>query len=542
MTTTTTPRSGMPLLAAAQAQKHVTHNEALLQLDALGCARILDRDLTAPPSSPNDGDTYLVHATATGDWAGQDGRIAYAIDGGWRFYEPFAGLMAYVVDETKPIVFDGSAWNDFVSLLSLENLPMLGINTTADTTNKLAVKSSALLFDNIGNHVQAKLNKHASGDTASLLYQTGYSGRAEFGLTGDDNFHCKVSPDGSAWTDAMVIDKTSGALTLASGVNLPNGSAAAPPLALNTNSGLFYDSANSALGFAVAGSQVGYIASSMLRLSIAGGISYQLNIQSEGIANNQAETYNASAGTAPAYTLRRGHGTIASPAVAANGDTVGNINFQPYTGASGSGFSNGARIQGVMTETATVDSTHVGMQLRIYACSIGSATLTEVARFDNESGLSMFGANTVIDKNRGVRLRATTISGAVVPWTAGTLFYHSDAQGGVGEVVADTGSAYRHAGQAAVKKLTSDADATYAPRADGRIVRDSGALTANRKLILLTTNVTDGYKVELSRRGSSGGKTRDVYQSDGTTLIAGIADNAAADFIYDAVAALWFQR
>ena len=33
--TDTTPRSGMPLLAAAQAQKHVTHNEALLELDAL---------------------------------------------------------------------------------------------------------------------------------------------------------------------------------------------------------------------------------------------------------------------------------------------------------------------------------------------------------------------------------------------------------------------------------------------------------------------------------------------------------------------------
>ena len=538
----TTPRSGMPLLAAAQAQKHVTHNEALLQLDALGCARLLDRDLTAPPGSPSDGDTYLIHATATGDWTGQDGRVAFAIDGGWRFYAPFAGLMAYVVDEAKLIVFDGSAWSDFVSLLSLENLPMLGINTAADTANKLAVKSSALLFDNIGNGVQAKLNKHASADTASLLYQTNYSGRAEFGLTGDDNFHCKVSPDGSAWTDAVVIDKTSGALTLATGLKLPNGSASSPALALNTNSGLFYDSTNSGIGLAVAGAQIGYLNSSSLRISLAGGASAQLNIQSESIANNQIETYSASASTAPAYTLRRGHGTIASPAIAVNGDTIGNISFQPYTAASGSGFSNGARVQGVMSETATVDSTHVGMQLRMYACPIGSGTLTEVARFDNESGLSMFGANPVIDKNRGHRLRSTTISGAVTPSAAGTLFYHSDAQSGAGEMAVDTGSAYRHAGQAAVRKLTSDADATYTPRADARILRDSATLTANRKLTLLTTNATDGHKIDLSRRGSSGGKTRDVYQADGTILIANIADNASADFIYDATAALWFQK
>ncbi|MEI9932806.1 MAG: hypothetical protein WDM89_20290 [Rhizomicrobium sp.] len=107
----------------------------------------------------------------------------------------------------------------------------------------------------------------------------------------------------------------------------------------------------------------------------------------------------------------------------------------------------------------------------------------------------MFGANPVIDQNRGHRLRSTTISGAVAPSVAGTLFYHSDAQGGAGEVSVDTGSAYRHAGQASVKKLTADANATYTPRSDGRIVRDSAALTADRKLTLAITNVTDGYKV-----------------------------------------------
>lgn len=538
----TTPRSALPLLAAAQAQKHVTHNEALLQLDALSCARLLDRDLSAPPGSPADGDTYLVKAAGSGDWIGQDGRIAFAVDGAWRFYAPYTGLIAYVVDEGVLLVYNGSAWVDLTSLLSFENLSMLGVNTSADSTNKLAVKSSALLFDNIGGSLQAKLNKHAASDTASLLYQTNYSGRAEFGLTGDDNFHCKVSPDGSSWTDAVIVDKTSGALSLAAGVKLPNGSAAQPSLALNTSSGLFYDAANSGIGLSVAGTQIGYVASALVRLSLTGGASNQFNIQSEGIANNQVETYNSSGATAPAYTLRRGHGTIASPAVAVNGDTIGNISFQPYSGASGSGFSNGARIQGVMTETATVDATHLGMQLRVLACPIGSATLTEVARFDNESGLSMFGANPVVDRNRALRLRSTTIAGAVTPSVAGNLFHHSDAQGGAGEVAVDTASAYRHAGQAAVKKLTADADAAYTPRADGRIVRDSAALTADRKLTLATTNVTDGHKVEVSRRGASGGHNRGVYQADGTTLIANLADNASGDFVYDGTAALWFQK
>ncbi len=214
----TTPRAALPLLAAAQAQKHVTHNDALCQLDALINAQFLDRDLTAPPPGPADGDAYLVKAPATGAWTGQDGKIAYCLDGGWQFYEPFAGLTAYVADENALIVYTGSAWTDFTAMLALQNLPLLGINTTADSTNKLAVKSSAVLFDNIGNGVQAKLNKNAAADTASFLYQTGYSGRAEIGLTGDDSFHFKVSANGSSWKDALVIDKTTGVVTAAFGL------------------------------------------------------------------------------------------------------------------------------------------------------------------------------------------------------------------------------------------------------------------------------------------------------------------------------------
>ncbi|MEJ0027317.1 MAG: DUF2793 domain-containing protein [Rhizomicrobium sp.] len=208
----TTPRTALPLLAAAQAQKHVTHNEALLRLDALLFARFIDRDLTAPPASPADGDTYLVHATATGDWTGEDGQIAYAVDGAWRFAAPFAGLVAFVVDESRLVVFTGAAWVDYASILALQNVQLLGVNAAADATNKLAVKSAALLFDNVGNGVQAKFNKHAGGDTASLLYQTNYSGRAELGLCGDDDFHFKVSPDGATWFDGFDINRTDGSV------------------------------------------------------------------------------------------------------------------------------------------------------------------------------------------------------------------------------------------------------------------------------------------------------------------------------------------
>jgi hypothetical protein len=530
--TDVTPRSALPLLAAAQAQKHVTHNDALYQLDALSCARFLDRDLSAPPGSFADGDAYLVKAPGSGDWSGQSGNIAAAADGGWRFYAPYAGLIAYVSDESTLIVFDGAVWVDLASVLDLQNVPLLGVNTTADATNKLAVKSSALLFDNVGGGVQAKLNKHAASDTASLLYQTNYSGRAEFGLTGDDHFHVKVSPDGSSWTEAAVIDKTSGAL------KLQNGSASAPALALNANSGLFWDAANSGLGIAIGGTQLGYFGANSLTVqSVGSGFSF--NATGEGSTAFQNIVFQAGTNTA-VYSMRKGRGTIAAPAVPLAGDALGVLRFGGYVSA-GPTFGNTADITAVVSESA-YSSSALGGYLRFRLAPVGGNTLAEVARFDNENGLSMFGANPVIDQNRGHRLRSTTIAGSVAPSVAGNLFYHSDAQGGAGEVAVDTASAWRHAGQAAVKKLTADANASYTPRLDGRIVRDSAALTANRKLTLATTNVTDGHKIELSRRGSSGGKTRDVYQADGTTLIASIADNASADFIYDAVAGAWFQK
>ena len=210
----TTPRVALPLLAAAQSQKHVTHNEALLELDALLATVILDRDLSTPPGSPSDGDTYLVKATGTGEWTGQDGKLAYAIDGGWRFYAPFEGLTAYVADEAKLILYNGTAWSDLSSALTLEDIPLLGVNATADSTNKLSVASAAVLFNNIGASMQAKLNKNASGDTASLLYQTNFSGRAEIGLTGDDNFHFKVSPDGSTFYEAVILNRNTGSVLL----------------------------------------------------------------------------------------------------------------------------------------------------------------------------------------------------------------------------------------------------------------------------------------------------------------------------------------
>jgi hypothetical protein len=89
------------------------------------------------------------------------------------------------------------------------NLPGVGIGTPLDPSNPLSVYGTNALFAS-GSDIRVKLNKAASANTASFLFQDAWSGRAEIGLTGDDNFHFKVSPDGSTWHDALDIEATTG--------------------------------------------------------------------------------------------------------------------------------------------------------------------------------------------------------------------------------------------------------------------------------------------------------------------------------------------
>ena len=46
----------LPLLAAAQAQKHITHNEALILLDAVAQIAVRAVGQNAPPANPVAGD------------------------------------------------------------------------------------------------------------------------------------------------------------------------------------------------------------------------------------------------------------------------------------------------------------------------------------------------------------------------------------------------------------------------------------------------------------------------------------------------------
>lgn len=217
----TTARLNLPYIAPLQAQKQVTYNEAMAALDQLVQPAVLSRTTLAPPGGPAEGDTYIVAPAATGAWAGKDGNFACWRDGGWSFRTPADGWLAYVVDTVELAVCQSGAWQAFVTNGGAA-LAKLGINATADLTNRLSVAAAATLLSHDGSDHRLALNKASAADTASLVFEDGFSGRAEIGLGGDDALHFKVSPDGSSWIEALRIDETTG------GVDLPVGQLAFP--------------------------------------------------------------------------------------------------------------------------------------------------------------------------------------------------------------------------------------------------------------------------------------------------------------------------
>lgn len=202
------PRLALPFIQPSQAQKHVTHNEALLTLDTVVQLAVDSFDAITPPSSPLDGETHALGTGAIGSWAGYDGKIATYHDTAWHFSTPKEGWRAWDKTGAQMQAYTGGVWTSISQ--DLQNIDGVGINTTSDATNRLAVASDATLLTHDGDDHRLKINKAAVPDTASVMFQTGWSSRAEVGLSGDDNLHFKVSSDGSSFQDALTVNSSSG--------------------------------------------------------------------------------------------------------------------------------------------------------------------------------------------------------------------------------------------------------------------------------------------------------------------------------------------
>ena len=107
-----TARLGLPLMAAGQSQKEVTHNEALLRMDLLIQAVVLSGPQTTPPANPLDGQSWIIGKSATGVWVSKDDYLVQWTRTGWLFIPPFEGLSVWAVAGARRWQFSAGRWTD----------------------------------------------------------------------------------------------------------------------------------------------------------------------------------------------------------------------------------------------------------------------------------------------------------------------------------------------------------------------------------------------------------------------------------------------
>lgn len=122
-----TPRLKLAELAQMQEMDSASINEVYVQLDALVDLYVLGWNVNTPPGSSADGDTYLTGGAPSGAWSGYAGKIAYCIDGGWRFFTPCDGLRAFVAGGNPFLLYAGG-WID------LDYASKTGVETLANKT------------------------------------------------------------------------------------------------------------------------------------------------------------------------------------------------------------------------------------------------------------------------------------------------------------------------------------------------------------------------------------------------------------------------
>lgn len=221
-----TSRLRLPLLDAAQSQKHITHNEAIDALDVLVQLSVVSRQVLTPPANPADGVQVIVGNQPQNLFAPYARHVAAYRNGAWSFFAPRIGWRAFVENEHALFVFDGTDWTRLrMDITELQNLTSLGVGTSADAQNPVSLRANSILVtacpagEGGSGDVRLTLNRELASDVVSQVYQSNYSGRAETGLMGDDRYRIKVSSDGASWKEALVVDPASGRVAFPNGLH-----------------------------------------------------------------------------------------------------------------------------------------------------------------------------------------------------------------------------------------------------------------------------------------------------------------------------------
>ena len=207
MNPSNTAKLALPFLQPGQALKTITHNEALHRLDAglyLSCSDMNAADI---PSAPPEGFVLILSPDFSETIAANAGDIGVFQNESWQWFTPVIGWTLWDHEGETLRVFNGENWVAPTPNSAPEIYSHLGLNTSANSIQRLAIASQSSLFTHDGDSHRMTINRAADADTASLIFQTNYSGSVELGLNGPDGFSLKASPDGVNWSERLSTPK-----------------------------------------------------------------------------------------------------------------------------------------------------------------------------------------------------------------------------------------------------------------------------------------------------------------------------------------------
>jgi hypothetical protein len=225
-----TPNLLLPFIQAAQAQKHITHNEALRLLDGLTQISVLDRNLATPPGIPAEGARYIVAGGATGLWAGWDGDVAFHAGGAWLRLPARTGWVVWVEDEARVVVRIGTAWTPLdaaMGLLSQAASVNVAKGAMGSTTGMAVLEET--LSELSGVFVASTIE---IPDGSIVL---GVSTRVVTAIAGAASFDCGVAGETDKF--GIMLGTTSGSTNV--GVVGPEAFNEDTPIVLKSNGGSF---------------------------------------------------------------------------------------------------------------------------------------------------------------------------------------------------------------------------------------------------------------------------------------------------------------
>lgn len=226
----TTPNLALPYLAAAQAQKHVTVNEALDALDGVVQLSVISASILNPPGGPADGNRYIVASGATGAWAGWDASVAQFSGGAWIRLMPQTGWLAWDVQSSTLLVWTGSAWIGLDAAMNL--LTRSASVRVAEGSAGSAIEMVVAEELSSGLSGASKTSTIAIPNRAIVL---GVSARTVTAITGATSYDCGVSGETSKFGGSLGI--AAGSTNV--GVIDPQAFYAATPIVLTANGGNF---------------------------------------------------------------------------------------------------------------------------------------------------------------------------------------------------------------------------------------------------------------------------------------------------------------